>query len=63
MTAVGAIACAKLLVATPIVRNIIDMDSVIRSEINTKKENGPASRRKFVMKYSGILNVNVLSSL
>jgi len=63
ITADGAIACAKLREAAPMVRKTIDIDSVTRKDINIKKKNDPASRRRFVMKYKGILNVNVLSIL
>jgi len=63
MTADGAIACAKLREAAPMVRKTIDIDKVTSNDIKIKKKNDPTSRRKCVMKYKGILNVNVLSIL
>lgn len=43
-----------------IVRNIIDMVSVIQNENNKKVKNAPGSRRRFAMKYIVKLKPNAV---
>jgi len=52
MTAAGTMACERVRDALAIVRNIIDMVMTVTKEISRKKKKAPASRRRFVMKYS-----------
>ena len=63
MSEPGAIACASVRELAAIVRKSIDITMVMRNVVSTKKKNGPASRRRFVMKYNGTLNVNAFKIL
>jgi hypothetical protein len=61
--AAGAIACASDLETEPMNLKNMDMTTVVKNEIRTKKKKAPASRRRFVMKYNTTLNTIALAIL
>lgn len=59
----GANACANVRELAAMVLKTMDMTIVMRNVVKTKKKKAPASRRKFVMKYKGTLNVKAFRIL
>lgn len=61
--AAGTIACDIVRDTDAIVRNRLDVTIVPRKETKRKKNRGPASRRRFAMRYSVRLKHSVLTTL
>lgn len=61
--AAGTIACDMVRETDAIVRNRLDVTIVLRKATRRKKNMGPASRRRFAMRYRVRLKQNVLSTL
>lgn len=61
--AAGTIACDVVRDTDAIVRNRLDVTIVLRKATKRKKKMGPASRRRFAMRYNVRLKHSVLSTL
>lgn len=59
----GAKAWAKVREVAAIVLNTMDMTIVTKNEASMKKKKCPVSRRRFAIKYKGMLKVKVLRIL
>ncbi len=61
--AAGTIACDMVRDTDAIVRKRLEVTIVLRKATKRKKNKGPASRRRFAMRYNVILKHSVLSTL